>query len=58
MLNFIRDYAKSLDEMKNDLLKDMKVDEKDFYNVYTDLNLAENYINIICQYFIDKNYYI
>jgi ankyrin repeat protein len=58
MLNFIRDYARELDILKNNTLKNMNINETDFYNVYNDLNLATNLINTINQYFLNNNYFL
>ena len=58
MLQFIRDYARELDVLKNETLKDMQIDETEFYNVYNDLNMATDLINVINQYFISNNYFL
>jgi hypothetical protein len=58
MLQFIRDYARELDDLKNETLKDMKIDETEFYNVYNDLNQATDLIDVINQYFVKKNYFL
>jgi hypothetical protein len=58
MLQFIRDYARELDVLKNETLKDMKINETEFYNVYNDLNTATDLINVINEYFISNNYFL
>ena len=58
MLQFIRDYARELDVLKNETLKQMKIDETEFYNVYNDLNMATDLIDVINKYFISQNYFL
>ena len=58
MLQFIRDYAHELDDMKNETLHDMKIDKTNFYNVYNNLNQASGLIQIINQYFVKNNYFL
>ena len=58
MLQFIRDYARELDDLKNETLKDMGIDETEFYNVYNDLNMATDLIEVINQYFVKNNYFL
>jgi ankyrin repeat protein len=58
MITFIRNYAKSLDSMKNDILSKMNIDTKDYYNTYTNLDDAHNYIEKINIFFIYNKYFV
>jgi hypothetical protein len=58
MITFIRNYAKSLDSMKNDILSKMNIDTKDYYNTYTNLDDAQNYIEKINMFFIYNKYFV
>lgn len=51
MLNFIRDYAITLDKMKNDILNKIGIEKMQHYNVYSNLLDAVDLINKITDYY-------
>jgi hypothetical protein len=57
LLNFIRDYAKTLDEIKNEMLLKVGVKKQDLYSVYQTINDASDVINKINTYY-NKNFLI